>query len=211
MLGVNSDRVGSATGPATGPVFSPAPYRFTVDDADAVLRHCRAIREEQRITVGLGRLELVRTQEVLRRRLPPPPARVLDVRGATGVHASWLAGDGYHVHVVDPTPRHVEMVRSDLGSRGVTAHLGEARNLTLADRSFDVVLLLGPLYHLTDGAERRQALREAIRVGWLDHLADAWDSTEGREAILHASRAVESEPTRLGLSAHLLAVTRAPA
>jgi hypothetical protein len=38
-----------------------------------------------------GVLERVRTQELLARFLPPPPARVLDVGGGTGVHAEWLA------------------------------------------------------------------------------------------------------------------------
>ncbi len=47
-------------------------------------------------------------------------------------------------------------------------------------------------------------------AGWLEHLADAWESGEGREVILDAARAVEREPTLLGLSAHLLAVARAP-
>ena len=102
----------------------------TVDDTDSVLHHYAAIREEQRITAGLGRLELLRTQEILRRHLPPPPARVLDVGGATGVHASWLAGDGYRVHLVDLAPGHVEKVLVDLGPLGVTAERGNARNLT---------------------------------------------------------------------------------
>jgi hypothetical protein len=47
-------------------------------------------------------------------------------------------------------------------------------------------------------------------AGWLGHLSDAWDSSGGSETILHAARVVESEPTLLGLSAHLLAVSRAP-
>jgi ubiquinone/menaquinone biosynthesis C-methylase UbiE len=264
-------------------------------DDEAVLRHYDTIREEQRITTGLGQLELVRTQEILRRHLPPPPARVLDVGGGTGVHASWLAEDGYRVRVIDLTPRHVEMVRSELGHLDVVADVGDARNLPFSDHAFDVVLLLGPLYHLTEVAERLLALREAIRVvrpagiiavaavnryaslfdglarrflldpafraivegdlangqhrnpgdqphwfttayfhhpqelrnemeesglsvidlvgveglaGWLQNLADSWDTDTGREAILYAARAVESESTLLGLSAHLLAVGR---
>lgn len=56
-----------------------------------------------------GRLELERTQELLRRYLPGPPARLLDVDGATGAHARWLAEDGYAVHVVDLVPEHVEV------------------------------------------------------------------------------------------------------
>jgi ubiquinone/menaquinone biosynthesis C-methylase UbiE len=135
-----------------------------VGDLDGVLGHYQAIREEDRITTGLGQLELVRTQEVLRRHLPDPPARVLDVGGGTGVHAAWLAADGYAVHVVDLTPRHVDRVRVDLGPQGVTAALGDARDLPQADEAFDAVLLLGPLYHLTERADRLAALGEARRV-----------------------------------------------
>jgi len=51
----------------------------------AVVRHYEAIQEENRI--AHGSLELLRVEEVLRRRLAGPPARVLDVGGATGVHA----------------------------------------------------------------------------------------------------------------------------
>ena len=55
-------------------------------DVDGVLAHYDRTREEDRLS-GLGELELVRTQEVLRRHLGPPAQRVLDVGGGTGVHA----------------------------------------------------------------------------------------------------------------------------
>jgi SAM-dependent methyltransferase len=47
-------------------------------------------------------------------------------------------------------------------------------------------------------------------AGWLPQLAPRWEEPEGRELILYAARAVESEPALLGLSAHLLVVARAP-
>ena len=135
------------------------------DHADTIVGHYEdEIREEDRITAGIGQLELVRTQEILRRHLPSPPAEILDVGGATGVHAAWLAADGYRLHIVDLTPRHVEKARADLGALGVTAELGDARQLSAADASFDVVLLFGPLYHLVDRDERVRALTEAKRV-----------------------------------------------
>jgi len=103
----------------------------------------------------------VRTVELLGRVLPAPPARVLDVGGGTGIHARWLARDGYDVTLVDLMAAHVERAA---GIAGVHATVGEARSLDAADASFDVVLLLGPLYHLVEAEDRLLALREAVRV-----------------------------------------------
>lgn len=117
--------------------------------------------EDARLRAGAGRLELIRTQEVLRRFLPSPPASVLDVGGASGVHAEWLARDGYDVHLVDPVPLHVEQA-ARLPRATVT--VGDARALDVADGSYDAVFLLGPLYHLMDADDRLAAWREAGRA-----------------------------------------------
>ncbi|MEO3812518.1 class I SAM-dependent methyltransferase [Sphaerisporangium sp. B11E5] len=118
-------------------------------------------REHERLRGGRGRLELWRTQDVLRRVLPPPPARVLDVGGGTGVHAEWLAGDGYEVELLDPIPLHVERAAR---LPGVRARHGDARDLPVPDAAADAVLLLGPLYHLAVRDERVRALGEARRA-----------------------------------------------
>jgi ubiquinone/menaquinone biosynthesis C-methylase UbiE len=265
---------------------------------DAVVRHYEAVREEDRIAHGLARLELLRVQEVLRRHLPAPPARVLDVGGATGIHARWLADDGYQVQIIDITPRHVARAQADLAGRNVVAEVGDACHLPAPDHSFDAVLLFGPLYHLTEHDDRIRALREARRVvrpgglvavaaisrfaslfdglarkflfdpGFVDvvtqdlatwqhrnpeerphwwttaflhhphqlgeevtkaglrpqelvgieglavylpQLAGDWENDASRATILWAARAVESEPTLLGLSPHLLLVATGPA
>ena len=91
-----------------------------------------------------------------------PRSSMSEVRQAS--MPAWLAADGYEVHVVDLVPRHVERVVHDLGPLGVTAELGDARQLRQDDGSVDCVLLLGPLYHLTERSDRSQALREAARV-----------------------------------------------
>lgn len=135
-----------------------------VQPDDAVLRHYETTTEEDRISSGIGQLELLRVQEVLGRHLPPPPARILDVGGATGIHARWLAQRGYEVRVIDIAPRHVEKAADELGPLGVTARLGDARSLPEPDGAADVVLLFGPLYHLTERSDRLLALGEARRV-----------------------------------------------
>ena len=121
--------------------------------------------EARRISGGFGELELVRTREIIRRHLPPGYLRVLDVGGGTGVHAQWLAEDGHRVVVVDPMPRHVVAARALAeGGLAVEAELGDSRRLIQGDASVDVVLLLGPLYHLTDRVDRMSAWRESLRV-----------------------------------------------
>jgi ubiquinone/menaquinone biosynthesis C-methylase UbiE len=123
--------------------------------------------EAERLAEGLGPLELVRTQELVRRYLPSAPANVLDVGGAVGVYAAWLARDGYRVHLVDPVPLHVERAKqraADQADHPFTAAIGDARRLAERDESYDAVLLFGPLYHLVERSERLTALREARRV-----------------------------------------------
>jgi ubiquinone/menaquinone biosynthesis C-methylase UbiE len=116
---------------------------------------------------GRPSLEFVRSMELLDRLLPTPPARVLDVGGGPGSYAAALARRGYRVHLVDPLPLHVEQARQAAGSgpaAAFTAAVGDARELAEPGRSQDAVVLFGPLYHLTEAADRRQALGEARRV-----------------------------------------------
>jgi ubiquinone/menaquinone biosynthesis C-methylase UbiE len=117
--------------------------------------------EAARLSGGVGLIEKARTEELILRRMPAAPARVLDVGGGVGVYAGWLSSLGYEVHLVDAVPRHVEQAAA-LGLAG--ARVGDARALDEVDASIDAVLLLGPLYHLTERADRLRALREAHRV-----------------------------------------------
>ena len=132
----------------------------------------REYDEASRIVEGLGQLELLRTREILSRHLGPLPLRILDIGGATGVHAHWLAEQGHEVLVVDPIDRHVsKSCELAAGGLRVNATLGDARSLPVEDATFDAALLLGPLYHLTERSDRLVALGEARRAvrsrGWI--------------------------------------------
>lgn len=112
-------------------------------------------------------LERLRTESILRRFLPEPPATILDVGGAEGVYAFPLARAGYRVHLVDPVALHIEQARQKAESSGVrlaSITEGDARKLEFADASADAVLFLGPLYHLCARKDRLTALGEACRV-----------------------------------------------
>ncbi|GAA2807125.1 class I SAM-dependent methyltransferase [Kitasatospora sp. CM 4170] len=97
--------------------------------------------------------------------------------------------------VVDAVEQHVRQARD----QGLTATAGDARQLTQGDCSFDAVLLLGPLYHLPDAADRARAWQEARRVvrpggvvaaAALNRYARLLDpgATGARELLLRAER-----------------------
>lgn len=137
---------------------SPAP-----DDEAVAAFYARGL-ERDRLATGTGAVEFLRTQSLLERYLPPPPAVVVDVGGGPGRYARWLAERGYTVHLVDPVPLHIEQARDAAGGSLASATVGDARHLDLPNASADAVMLLGPLYHLTDLTARTQALAEARRV-----------------------------------------------
>ncbi|MBU8857715.1 MULTISPECIES: class I SAM-dependent methyltransferase [unclassified Micromonospora] len=122
--------------------------------------------EQARLADPRRRVEYLRTRDILTRHLPRT-GTVADVGGGPGAYALALAADGYRVHLVDPVPLHLQQAAtaSAHAEAPLTSILrADARQLPLRSGSCDAVLLLGPLYHLTDAADRAHAWTEAHRV-----------------------------------------------
>lgn len=99
--------------------------------------------------------------------MPAAPASVMDIGGGNGRHAFYLAALGYRVSLCDITKYLVD----DAELRNASAEhvlegieLCDARDLPWPSECADAVLLLGPLYCLTDRNERAAVLREALRI-----------------------------------------------
>jgi len=133
-----------------------------------VINHYTRYDEDGRLAISPGVVELARTQELISRYLTAPPASILDVGGGPGVYSCWLAQKSYVVHLIDPVPKHIEAAKKASGRQPenpiASITLGDARALPQSDACIDAVLLMGPLYHLTERIERLTALQESRRV-----------------------------------------------
>ncbi len=139
-----------------------------MNDHDPVLLHYSEANEKERLTSrAVGVLERLRTWDIFERFLPPSGV-VYDIGGGAGVHAVWLAGHGFEVQLFEPVSLHIDQATAaaeqlDAGQR-FSIELADARSIPREDLSADVVLLLGPLYHLLDRPEREECLEEAHRL-----------------------------------------------
>jgi ubiquinone/menaquinone biosynthesis C-methylase UbiE len=132
-----------------------------------ILSYYQNAPESTRLQSGPAQLEFLRTKEVIGRWIGRTPSVILDVGGGPGAYSAWLANQGHEVHLVDPVAELVVQAQSLHGTGRqeiASCIVGDARALDRSDRSVDVVLLLGPLYHLVVDADRQEALREAHRV-----------------------------------------------
>ena len=112
-----------------------------------------------------GQLEYTVTMRYIHR-FAAPGARVLEVGAGTGRYSAALAEEGFHVTAVELVESNFLVLEEK--SRTVDnlrAVRGDATDLGgFPDQSFDMTLVLGPLYHLYDKEEIDRAIDEAIRV-----------------------------------------------
>ena len=92
--------------------------------------------------------------------------RLLEIGAGTGRYSVTLAKQGYDVTAVELVESNLNILRSKLdGSEKIETFQGNALDLSfLESSSFDVTMLLGPMYHLYTQQEQVTALKEAVRV-----------------------------------------------
>jgi SAM-dependent methyltransferase len=103
----------------------------------------------------------------------PPQGSILEIGAATGRYTLELAKRGYTVTAVDLSATLIEECRRRIAAEGVEKRVrlvvADARDLSkITETAFDAVLLMGPLYHLVEEADRKVALKEAfnrLRIG----------------------------------------------
>ena len=121
--------------------------------------------EEGRLLSRHGSVEFLTTMRYIDKYLRPG-MRILEVGAATGRYSHTLARRGFRVDAVELVQHNVDIFNS-LTQPGeeITIRQGDARDLSaFGDETYDIVLLLGPMYHLFTEEDQRKALSESLRV-----------------------------------------------
>lgn len=128
----------------------------------SVVEYYTGYDEEGRL--GRHRAEFVATTYLLSKWIEPQ-SRILDVGAGTGAYSLHLASRGHDVTAVDIVPKHVRSIQSkaeQAGNLKLSVLLGDARDLAqFRNAQFDVVLCMGPIYHL-DGEDVHRAIGECV-------------------------------------------------
>ena len=123
--------------------------------------------EDARLRSPAGRVEFLTTVRYIEKYLQPG-ARILDVGAGTGAYSFYFAKQGYHVDALELADKNMRVFREKLESHSelpLTLCQGNAVDLgEYESDSYDIVLLLGPLYHLHKAEERQKCIAEAKRV-----------------------------------------------
>ena len=121
--------------------------------------------EEGRLLSKHGSVEYLTTMRYIEMYLKPG-MRVLEIGAATGRYSHALARMGYRVDAVELVQHNIDLFKANTKpGEDITITQGNAKDLHfLRDNSYDLVLLLGPMYHLFTVEEQKQALSEALRV-----------------------------------------------
>ncbi len=132
---------------------------------DCLNAYYSAYDEQNRLASPHGSVEFLTTLRYVDRYLAPG-MRVLEIGAGTGRYSHHLARRGYSVDAVELIPHNIELFRANTEpGENVRLFEGNAVDLSMfADNTYDLVLLLGPMYHLFTEGEQAAALSEAVRV-----------------------------------------------
>ncbi len=135
----------------------------TVED---IIKNYNSFDEDNRLKTSFGIIEELHTKKLISGYINSAPLHIYDIGAGTGHYSSWLASLGHQIYFSDIVPRHVEIFRERSGTSKniMSIEVEDARHISYKNDVADLIILNGPLYHLTEKKDRLQVLKEAKRI-----------------------------------------------
>lgn len=132
---------------------------------EIIINYYNNYDEENRLTSKSHLPEYLTTMKYIEKYLKPD-SKILEIGAGTGRYSITLAEKGYMVDAVELVPHNIEILKKKVkSSHKINIYEGDACNLSfLDDNTYDMVLLLGPMYHLFTETDKHKAMSESIRV-----------------------------------------------
>jgi len=123
--------------------------------------------EDARLASRHGSVEFLTTMHYISR-YAKAGCRIAEIGAGTGRYSHALGAAGYAVDAVELVDSNIEIFeQSRQGGGNVTIRQGNALDLAacgLADDTYDITLLLGPMYHLFTDSDKHRAIGEVLRI-----------------------------------------------
>lgn len=121
--------------------------------------------EDGRLLTRYGMVEYITTMKYIEKYLEKG-MRIIEIGAGTGRYSHTFARKGYAVDSVELIEHNIEIFKKNtFADENITITQGNATNLSdFESDTYDITLLLGPMYHLFDEEDKLKALSEAIRV-----------------------------------------------
>lgn len=136
-----------------------------MESADYLKAYYEQYDEDGRLRSKHGMVEYLTTMRYIEK-YAKENDRILEIGAGTGRYSHALARQGYRVDAVELVEHNIDIFKSKTteGER-ISVMQGNALDLSaFADDTYDITLLLGPMYHLYSQEDQKKALSEAIRV-----------------------------------------------
>ena len=136
-----------------------------MDVKDYLTNYYTHYDEDGRLLSRHGKVEYITTMHYIEKYLRPG-MRILEIGAGTGRYSHTLARMGYRVDAVELIDHNIAIFRQNTTpGEQISVTQGNAVDLSaFADNTYDITLLLGPMYHLFSEEDQLKALSEAIRV-----------------------------------------------
>lgn len=137
-----------------------------IDKREEIVKdYYNTFKEDERFSSQHRKVEFITTTNYIEK-FAKKGCKIVELGAGTGAYSIYLAKKGYKVDAVEMSEHNLEVLKvNGEGIKNLTIREGDAVELGIyTNELFDVTLSLGPMYHVFNKKDMKNAIREAVRI-----------------------------------------------